>query len=146
MFNTGSKGFICLHRNVYVDAGVHFYAVNDGRIEVGPDTFIGPGTMISAGNREVRIGGHVLIAAHCSIIGENHVFKDLDTLISDQGVNSHGITIEDNVWIGTRVCILDGVTVGTGSVVAAGAVVTKNVLPFSVVGGVPARLIKMRTE
>ena len=57
-----------------------------------------------------------------------------------------GVVIEDGVWIGTRSVILDGVIVGENSIIAAGSVVTKNVLPYSIVGGVPAKLIRMRVD
>ncbi|MNG32136.1 Virginiamycin A acetyltransferase [compost metagenome] len=75
---------------------------------------------------------------------ENHVFSDKTKPIKEQGIYRQGITIEDDCWIGSNVTILDGVTIGTGSVVAAGAVVTKDVPPYSVVGGVPAKIIKER--
>lgn len=138
------NGFIRLHQNVYIDSDVRLRTVSDGKIEIGCSTFVGNGTIIGAGERDVQIGRHVLIAHYCSIISENHVFDRLDQPIFQQGTTSRGIIIEDDVWVGARVCILDGVRIGTGSVIAAGAVVAKDVAPFSIVGGVPARLIRMR--
>lgn len=75
------------------------------------------------------------IAPNVVIIGANHVFADPNKTIKSQGSTSKGIVIEDDVWIATNSSILDGVTIGKGSVVAAGAVVNKDVPPYSVVGG-----------
>ena len=78
------------------------------------------------------------------MIPSNHNYARTDIPIYRQGETSKGIVIEDDVWIGARVTILDGVRVGGGSIIAAGAVVSKDVEPFSVVGGVPARVLKSR--
>ncbi|WP_350016675.1 acyltransferase [Rhodanobacter sp. IGA1.0] len=114
-----------------------------GFIKVGANTSINAFCFIN-GCGGVRIGDDVRIAAHCSIISSNHVFSDPKKPIRTQGLIALGVTIEDDVWLGTGARILDGVTIGKGAVVAAGAVVVRDVAPYSVVGGVPARLIKMR--
>jgi acetyltransferase-like isoleucine patch superfamily enzyme len=75
-------------------------------------------------------------------VPSTHNFARTDLLIRDQFTTDRGITIEPNVWVGTHVSILDGVTVGTGSIVAAGAVVTHDVPPSSIVGGVPAKVLR----
>lgn len=116
-----------------------------GAIDIGKNCSINPFTIIY-GHGGTKIGNDVLIAAHTVIIPSNHNFLSLDIPIRLQGNTSKGIIIEDNVWIGAGCKILDGVTIGRGSVIAAGAVVNKNVEPFSVVGGVPAKLIKKRTQ
>lgn len=92
----------------------------------------------------VKIGNDVEIASHCFVISSNHSFDRLDIPMRFQGVVAKGICIEDDVWLGSRVTILDGVTVGKGAIVAAGAVVNSNVEPFTIVGGVPAKYIKRR--
>ena len=74
----------------------------------------------------------------------NHVFLDKYSLICDQGHERGDITIGNDVWIAAHVCVLPGVTIGDGAVCGAGAVVTKDVPPYSVVAGVPAKIIKMR--
>ena len=113
------------------------------RVTIGTDTTLNPGVQIAG---TVTIGSGVRIAAHVAIFGFNHVFDDPDTPIWLQGLEVEGITIEDDVWIGTHAIIADGVTVGAHSVVAAGAVVTKDVPPYSVVGGVPARVLRDRRD
>ncbi|MEH7299390.1 acyltransferase [Neobacillus drentensis] len=93
---------------------------------------------------EINIGNNVMLGPNVNIIAENHVFDDISIPIKKQGVVQKGIIIEDDCWIGSGATILDGVKVGKGSVIAAGSVVTKDVPPFSVVGGIPAKLIKTR--
>ena len=98
------------------------------------------------GQGGLEIGDNVRIAAHVVMIPENHAFDDVSRPIYEQGLTRRGIVIEDDVWVGAGVRILDGVRVGKGSVLAAGAVVTRDVAPLSVMGGVPARLIRRRGE
>ncbi len=93
---------------------------------------------------QVEIGNDVIFGPGVSIFSENHLFEDKNIPIMQQGASRKGVTIEDDVWLGTRAIILDGVTIGKGSIVAAGSVVNKDVAPYSIVAGVPAKLIKMR--
>ena len=76
------------------------------------------------------------------IISVNHVFDDPERPFIEQGITAEGVVVEDDVWIGSGAIITDGVCIGRGAVVAAGAVVTKDVPPYTVVGGVPARIIR----
>jgi acetyltransferase-like isoleucine patch superfamily enzyme len=76
------------------------------------------------------------------LIAVNHVFDDPDRPFIDQGITAEGIYVEDDAWLGSNAVITDGVRIGKGAVVAAGAVVTKDVPPHTVVGGVPARVIR----
>ena len=91
------------------------------------------------GHGGLLIGEGVRIATHAVSIPANDVFDDTDAPIRVQGETRVGIRIEDDVWIGANAVVLDGCVVGKGSVVAAGAVVTGDVAPYSVVGGIPAR-------
>lgn len=104
---------------------------------IGPYSFIGCSGFIEIGNR-------VLMGPRVNLMAENHEFSRTDISMKDQGVRREFIRIEDDVWLGVGSTILAGVTVGRGSIVAAGAVVTKDVPPFSVVGGVPAHILKQR--
>ncbi len=118
---------------------------NGGSIEIGPDSSVHDYCVLY-GNGGIRTGKNVHIAAHTAIVASGHVYEKIETAgFSDEMVNK-GIKIEDNVWIGVSAVILDGVTIGIGSVIGAGAVVTKDVPPYSVVVGVPARVIKKWRE
>ena len=92
----------------------------------------------------LSIGNDVSIAEGTSIISFNHKFDDLSMPIKDQGIERMPIVIEDDVWIGAKATILGNVKIGKGSIVAAGAVVTKNVNEYDIVAGVPAKVIGNR--
>lgn len=94
----------------------------------------------------ITIGSNVRIAAHCMMVSANHRFDDPNTPIRKQDMNYAPIVIEDDVWVASRVNIIAGVTIGRGSVLAAGAVVTRDVPPYSIMAGVPARCIGVRGE
>lgn len=109
------------------------------------DVIIGDHTRIGLHNTiigPVTIGCHVNLAQGITVTALNHNFEDSDKRIDEQGVSTTPVIIEDDIWIGANAVILPGVTIGNHSVVAAGAVVTKNVPPHSLVAGVPAKIIK----
>lgn len=112
-------------------------------IRVGKNCFFGEYTCIR-GQGGVTIGDGVYTGTQVQIAAVNHVYSDPDKMIKDQGITAEGITIEDDVWLGSNVVVVDGVTIGKGCVVGAGAVVTKNLPPYSVAVGMPARVIKNR--
>lgn len=114
-----------------------------GTIQIGRNCSINPYCIIY-GHGGVEIGDNVLIAGGTMIIPSNHTFSNSKIPIAFQGNTAKGIVIEDDVWIGHACTILDGVKIGRGSVIAAGTVVTKNVEPFTVVGGVPGKVLKKR--
>lgn len=116
-----------------------------GSITIGDRCFIGPSTVLY-GHGGLIIGDDVLIAAHVVVIPANHRFDRQDVPIREQGETRRGITIENDVWIGAHATILDGVTVGQGAIVAAGAVVNRDVAPNMIAGGVPARALRPRFE
>jgi acetyltransferase-like isoleucine patch superfamily enzyme len=117
------------------------HALVRGDVEIGADTTVNPYACISG---KVRCGNGVRIASLASIIGFNHNFADPDRPIHQQGVSSAGIVIGDDVWIGANAVVLDGVEICRGAIVAAGAVVSRDVAPNAIVGGVPARVIRWR--
>ena len=96
------------------------------------------------GGGGVKIGNMVRIGPRVNMMTNNHMWDDKSRAIMDQGAAFGKIVIEDDVWIGANVTILPGVTIGQGSVVGAGAVVTKDITAFSVVAGVPAKVIGTR--
>ncbi|MBI4198895.1 MAG: acyltransferase [Chloroflexi bacterium] len=112
-------------------------------ITVGANTYIGPHCVLGGGGGLV-IGRDVTIGAYVDLLAENHAFADADRPINRQGVTRKGIVVEDDCWIGNRVIILDGVRVGRGSVIGAGAVVTRDVPPSAVAVGNPARAVRSR--
>jgi acetyltransferase-like isoleucine patch superfamily enzyme len=93
----------------------------------------------------LEIGDECIIGQYFSCHPENHIAEDLQTSIRHQGVTRKGIKIGNNCWIGSKVTILDGVEIGEGSIIAAGAVVTHSFPKNSVIGGVPAKILKTRT-
>lgn len=114
-----------------------------GNISIGSNVSINPYTILY-GHGGLTIGNRTRIAAHCTFISANHNYSSPDIPITNQGQRRVGISIGDDVWIGSGVRVLDGVKIGSGAVVGAGAVVTKDVEALTVVAGVPARVIKLR--
>lgn len=158
---------IRLAKGVYLDQGVYLHACPQG-IEIGEETMIMYGAVLHVYNFRsiphsgIKIGRHSLVGEYSVIRGQggveigdrvytspftqiiavNHVFDDPERPFSEQGITAEGIVIEDDVWLGSGAVVTDGVRVGEGAVVAAGAVVTEDVPPHTIVGGVPARIIK----
>ena len=112
-------------------------------LTMGDNSNIGPYNYIGCSGK-ITIGNNVMLAPRVSIYAENHVFDHPEILIRDQGVEKKEVIIEDDCWIAANSILLAGVTIGKGSVVAAGSVVTENVTAYSVVAGVPAKFIKSR--
>ena len=109
------------------------------------DVVIGDYTRVGLHNTvigPVTIGSHVNLAQGITVTALNHNFCDTSKRIDEQGISTKPVVIEDDVWIGANAVILPGVTVGRHAVVAAGAVVNKDVPPYSIVGGVPAKILK----
>jgi acetyltransferase-like isoleucine patch superfamily enzyme len=118
-----------------------FAAINNG---VGP-VIIGDRTKIGLSNTiigPVTIGNDIRLAQNITLSGLNHNYEDINIPIHKQGVSTAPISIEDNTWIGANVVVLAGVTIGKHAIVAAGSIVTKDIPPYSVAVGNPARIIK----
>ena len=138
-------------RNVELGSGSYFgfdckiYASEFSKVKIGSDCEFNSNVMINArGNGSITIGNNVLIGPNVVLRSSNHSFENLEKSINKQGMNHGEIIIKDDVWIGSNCVILQNCTIGKGSIIAAGAVVTKDIESYSVVGGVPARLIKKR--
>jgi len=112
--------------------------------------FLGLQPVIMAAKSSINIGSKVMFGPQVMLIGGNHNTSQVGAAMFDvhekRLCDDLGVTVEDDVWIGSRAIILSGVTVGRGSIVAAGAVVTRSVPPYSVVGGCPARVIRFRWD
>jgi len=112
-------------------------------ISIGDNSSIGQDSWLLSD--DITIGNDVMMGPYCIMITSNHVFSDTERPMWHQGFSEvEPIVIEDDVWIGARVIILKGVTIGKGSIIGAGSVVTKDVEPYSIVGGNPAKLIRKR--
>jgi len=119
----------------------NFRNLPNAGIKIGRDSLIGEYSVIR-GQGGVTIGDRVYTSPFTQIIAVNHVFDDPKRSFVEQGITAEGIVIEDDVWLGASVVVTDGVHIGRGAVVAAGAVVTEDVPQHTVVGGVPARVIR----
>lgn len=128
-------------KNVNIQKGVYFG--KGDKISIGDYSGIGENSILGQTD-EIQIGNNVLIGPQLMIFTQNHIFRDRTKLIREQGGTPQPVFIEDDVWIGARVIILPGVRISKGSVVAAGAVVTKSFPPYSILGGVPAKQIGKR--
>lgn len=115
-------------------------------VHIGSDVFIGPGVlMIAEPEAEIRIGSKVMFGPQVKLIASDHRFSDPDLPIKDSGYGTLAqITISDDVWVGCGVTILKGVHIGRGSIVGAGAVVTKDIGENEIWAGNPARKVKNR--
>ena len=118
-----------------------FCCINNavGDVTIGDHTRIGIHSTIIG---PVCIGSHVHLAQGITVTALNHRYDDKKRRIDEQGVSTQPVVISDDVWIGANAVILPGVTIGRHAVVAAGAVVTKDVPDYCMVGGVPAKIIK----
>lgn len=118
-------------------------APRDGFIDIGDGCSVNPFCVL-LGYGGITIGNNVRIATGCTIVAFSHLFDDPDTPIIDQGNSWQGVTLEDDVWLGTGVRVLDGVTIGRGSIIGAGSVVNKSIPPNSIAVGVPAKVVRAR--
>ncbi|HPN32575.1 MAG TPA: DapH/DapD/GlmU-related protein [bacterium] len=135
------KGYnnIIIGKNVKISSDVKIYAHDFGKIEIGDNSVINSNSFIDSSQKgRIRIGKDVMIAQNVVIRAANHNYRDLKVPMNIQGHNGDSIIIGDDVWICANSVITPGVTIGSHSIIAAGAVVTKNVDEFCCVGGVPA--------
>jgi acetyltransferase-like isoleucine patch superfamily enzyme len=114
-------------------------------VSIGSGSMIGENCFLD-GFSGLTIGRNVLVAHNASLIAEDHGFASRRIPIRQQPKTRGPVVVGDDVWIGCGARVLKGVTIGTGAIVAAGAVVTHDVPPYAIVGGVPARVIAMRPD
>jgi acetyltransferase-like isoleucine patch superfamily enzyme len=139
--NLINKKCITIAEFAEIKQGVVIQAFGD--IKIGKYAQLNPYTVLYGGY--IEIGDNVMIAPHCVIASGNHDFKQTSLPMRFAGNITKGpIVIADDVWIGANCTIVDGVKIGKGAVVAANSCVTDNVIPYSIVGGVPAKVIGNR--
>ncbi|WP_418981656.1 acyltransferase [Alistipes sp.] len=117
-------------------------------LSIGDDSSLPKGSILFCTEAELIIGNHVIFGPRPTIITGDHRIDRIGKFITSPSEklpeNDASVIVEDDVWVGANVTILKGVTIGRGSVIAAGAVVTKSCPPYSIIGGVPARILKYR--
>jgi acetyltransferase-like isoleucine patch superfamily enzyme len=118
---------------------------HEGAVSIGAKTVLGQECTISA-FQHVSIGRECVIADRVMLIDFDHGIVEVDRPIRHQGIYKRDVRVGNNVWIGYGACILRGVTIGDNAVIGTSAVITKDVPPNAIVGGVPARIIRMRDE
>ncbi len=137
---------------VYLEENVHIYrwsivelGTGEGSLHIGSNTYIQSGCILNAFVGNIIIGANCMIAPHCAFMPYQHRFADTRRPMREQPLTSRGdVVIEDDVWLGLNVSVMDGVTIGQGAVIGAGAVVTQDIPPYAIAGGVPARVIRFR--
>lgn len=135
--------YVTISRGVMIRPSSYYGGDYGVGLTMGEHSSIGPYGYVGCSGK-ITIGKNVMFGPKCSLFAENHVFSDTETSIKSQGVKQKGITIEDDCWIGSNVTILDGVTIGRGSVIGAGTLVTRSIPAGSVVVDKREKAIRKR--
>jgi acetyltransferase-like isoleucine patch superfamily enzyme len=140
LFGSTGKNFIFDPDGMYSYQNIH----------VGDDVLLGYRSVLMASLSKIYIGDHVMFGPNVTIIGGDHNTSEIGKFMSEvtqkRPEDDQDVVIDDDVWVGTRAIILRGVTIRRGAIVAAGAVVTKDVPPYAIVAGVPAKIIRFRWD
>ena len=134
-------GSVTVGDDVLLNYGVYMESSETTPVEIGSNTHFAPYCVMYG---PLKVGDNCAFAAHVVLASVGHGHSSVDIPMVKQTGTSKKITIEDDVWFGANAVCIGGVTIGKGSIIAAGAVVTKDVEPYSVMAGVPAKLIKKR--
>ena len=136
---------IDIGHNCYFGRDCRVYATPESTISIGNNFSANTNVMINArGKGKIVIGDNVSVGPNVVLRANDHVFERSEILIKDQGMTEGAISIGNDVWIAANAVILKDVSIGDGAVIAAGAIVTHNIAPYVIVGGVPARVIGER--
>jgi len=133
---------VTILRNTVIECTGNIKNMGVGLV-IGDDVGIAQNCFIQVRGK-VTIGSHVMFGPNVSIFSENHGFSNLEVPMISQPTVRREVIIEDDVWLGTRSIILSGIRIGKGSIIAAGALVNRDIPPYSVVAGVPGKIIKSR--
>ncbi len=142
-FEIGKQAVVTLGRWSWIGHGTKV-RVHEGELTIGAKSVLGQECTISA-FQHISIGRECIIADRVMMIDFDHGMVEVERPIREQGIYKRDVSIGHNVWIGYGACVLRGVTIGENSVIGTSSVVTCDVAPNSVVGGIPAKLIRMRT-
>lgn len=123
----------------------HVHLVEPRKLEMRSRASVSPNAILDC-RGTLFIGEATMIGIHAIVLTSSHRFGRTDIPMRDQGMSVWPVRIEDDVWIGARAVVLPGVTIGRGSIIAAGAVVTRDVPPYSIAGGVPAKVLRSRLQ
>ncbi len=136
------EGRLEIGADTLFEPDVWITAPGEARIRIGQGSFLNIGVMV-ASVELVEIGDHCMLANHCFVTDGNHRFDDPELPVPWQGFTTAGPTrIGDNTWLGANVVVTSGVTIGERCVIGANSVVTKDVEPFTIAAGVPARPLR----
>jgi acetyltransferase-like isoleucine patch superfamily enzyme len=143
-----SKGSVHLAENVHIYRWtVIELGDSSGSLSIGENTYIQAGCTLNPFISNITIGANCMIATRCIFMPYQHGHADTSRPMREQALTSRGdIVIEDDVWLGAHVTVMDGVVIGKGAIVGAGAVVTKDVPPYTLAAGVPARVLRERHQ
>lgn len=137
-------GNIDIGNDVSIMKNSYIYANDGGSLLIGNNFMMNTNSQLGASFGKIIIGNNCAIAANCVLRAANHTFDNINIPFQEQGHTYGKIILEDDVWISSNCVITADTKIGRSSVVGAGSVVTKDVEPYSVVGGVPAKLIRKR--
>lgn len=129
---------------IHQTASIASNVIIKGKFKMGSNSSLAQNCTIGGENAGVFIGDNVMIAPNVVIIAFNHGYESIDLPMVEQKNNEAPVIIEDDVWISSNCTIGKGVTIGKGSIIASNSFVNRNVPPYSIVGGVPAKVIKSR--
>ncbi|MDN5098607.1 acyltransferase [Aliarcobacter butzleri] len=133
-----------LGKNVNFAKNSYVYANDNGVLIIGDNFTMNNNSQLGAASGKIVIGNDCSIAPNCVLRASNHAFTNIEIPIREQGHTYGEIVVEDDVWVASNCVVTANTRIGKGSIIGAGSVVTKNVEPYSIMGGVPAKLIKKR--
>jgi len=135
---------IQLGKNITFMKNSYIYAHDNGELIVGDNFTLNTNSQLGASFGKIVIGKNCAIASNCVLRASNHNFDNPNIPFREQGHSYGEIIIEDDIWIASNCVITPNTKIGKGSIIGAGSVVTKDVKPYSIMGGVPAKIIRQR--